>query len=165
MARRGLSLRPVDSEKHEVTYSNLASNASTAVVVDLIVATDPSTTNSANEVTVGSTVKWIFMELNWAAETVTSPKVIHWYIVKKPFGVALGAGPSTYNDNFKRFILKRGMEMLPKDVGTVTKRIFTVKIPPRLRRFGDADELSLIYICSSSETINACGFGIYRAYK
>ncbi len=160
-----LSIRPVNSEKKEITWSNLSQDASSTIEISLIKGVDPSAVNLATEVSAGSTVKWIYLEFNVSAETITNTKIFHWMVVKKPFGAALGAAPNTYNNDFKRFILKRGMEMLPKDVGTVTKRIMVVKIPPRMRRFGQDDELFFSYIMSSSQTINCCGIGIFKRFS
>ncbi len=160
-----MSLRPVNSEKHEITFSNLAADFGTAdVAIEIVKAVSLSDVNLAIEVPVGATVKWIFFELNFAAQVTTNPKILHWMVVKRPFGSSIGT-PSSYNQNSKRFVLKRGMEMLPSDVATVFKRIFVVKIPPRLRRMGDNDSIFLVMRASSTETINGCGFMIYKHFN
>ncbi len=161
MPSRAMSLRPVKSEKEEVTFSNLASDASSSVNIDIIDAVNSPTT--AGQIEIGDTVKWVFCELNFSAEVVTNTKIIHWFISKHPFGTAIST-PSTYDQTSKRFILKRGMEMLPKAVGTTIKRIFVLKIPPRMRRFGDSDQLVLSYVATSAETVNVCGIFIYKHF-
>ncbi len=159
--RRGLSLRPVKSEKEEITWSNLAQNNSTTTEIVIAIGTDNPTT--ASQVEIGDTVKSVFFEFNIAAETITNPKVLHWLVEKIP-SLGTGNDPSIYDAVNKKQILHRGMEMLPKDVATVFKRIFVVKIPPRLRRIGDGDKIVYRYKTSSTETINNCGIAIYKHF-
>ncbi len=54
------------------------------------------------------------------------------------------------------------MEMLPKDTGTVFKRIFVVKIPRGYQRQTKAQVIQFRYVASSAEAINACGIVIYK---
>ncbi len=117
--------------------------------------------DDATECSIGSHVKWIYFEINFAAETITSPKVVHWSVNVTPTGMTTGV-PSTYYQQDHAYILKRGMEMLPKDVGTVYKRIFVVKIPKVYQRIKDNSAIVFKYIASSAETINVCGFAIYK---
>ncbi len=161
--RRGLALRPVQSEKHEITWSNLAQNASTVQTIQIAEGLNASVASAANQVPTGATVKAIYFEFHFSAQVTTNPKVIHWQIGKEPFETDLSI-PSTYFNSDKRFIFKRGMEMLPSDQSTVFKRIFVVRIPPKFRRIGQNDKLVFSYIASSTETINACGIAIYKAF-
>ncbi len=164
MARFRSNLRPIQSDKHETTWSNLVQNASTQVSITLAQAVQPSATNTGTEVEVGSTIKSFFLEFHFSAENVANPKVIHWQMFKRPFGSA-GPSPATYYQVQRRFIFKRGMEMLPKSTSTVFKRIIVVKVPRGKQRMGESDLWQFQYICSSSEAINACGICIYKAYK
>ncbi len=159
--RRGNFLRPIQTKKHEITWSNLAQNASSVQLVDLAIGVEPASANVAAEVLVGANVKSVYLEFHFSSQDVTNPKVIHWCIAKEPFGTNLSV-PSLYNQKDRRFIFKRGMEMLPADTSTVFKRIFVVRIPPKFARMGDSDKLFFSYICSSTETINACGIAIYK---
>ncbi len=159
---------PVNTLKHETTWTFLAQNASTAQTVVLIQATESPVTG--NEVDIGSVVKSIFFESNLnGVDNSSGAQVFHWYIMKQPAGLATPA-PNVYQSDQKKYILKRGMEMLP-DIpldsgGTVqTKRIFALKIPPRLRRFDDGDALILRYISTSASGINYCGISIYKEWK
>ncbi len=159
-ARRFRSLHPVKSEKQEISWSNLIQNTSTAQHILLADATD--TPSTAGQVHVGDTIRWIFIEVNIAPETVTNPKVVHWAVWKKLSGQTTNITPSVYDADNKKNIFKRGMEMLPKDVSTVFKRIFVVRIPRGYSRMGEGDEIYFTYICSSAESINNCGFAIFR---
>ncbi len=142
----------------------LSQDASSDVRTVIVKGVEPSAKNISSEVVLGSQVRTVYFEFHFAAETITTAKVVHWLVAKEPFATAV-ASPSTYNAPSRRFILKRGMEMLPKDVSTVFKRIIVVRIPPRLRRFGEDDTLVFEFVCSSAETINACGFSIYKSFK
>ncbi len=168
--RRGNSLRPVKSEKHETTWSNLGENASTVKSVVLIdtPAGEPSV---GNQVEVGSTVGSIYIEFNLnGVDNSGTVQVFHWLIMKNPQGVYGTVDPSIYDQNTKRFVLKRGMEMLPEiplgSGGTVqTKRVFVVKMPRGYKRWGESDKLTLFYKSTSSSGINFCGIAIFKEFK
>ncbi len=166
--RRAMSLRPVVSQKHETTWSNLGENASTTKTVTLIEALESPI--AGKDVDISSIIKWIYVEFNLnGVDNSGTVQVFHWYIMKVPAGLT-EPGPSSYNSDQKKFILKRGMEMLPEipigSGGTVqTKRVFTVRLPPRIRRFDDGDKLLLKYISTSSSGINFCGISIFKEFK
>ncbi len=158
--RRSLALRPVKSEKIETSWSNLSQNAATTQ--DIVIASAVQNPTAAGQVEIGDTIKWVYLEFNFSAETVTSTKIIHWQFLKNPNFAITFPSASLYDQSTKKHILKRGMEMLPKSVNTIIKRIIIIPIPPRMRRMGDLDRLVFRYVASSTETINACGIGIFR---
>ncbi len=165
---RALSLRPVKTLKHEITWTFLVQNASATQTVDLIHGQENPIV--AQDVDIGSIVKWIYIEFNLnGVDNSGASSVFHWKVEKKPALMSTTA-PNSYMQDDKKFILKRGMEMLPAipigSGGTVqTKRVFVVKIPPRLRRFDDDDKLILQYINSSASNINFCGFTVFKEFK
>ncbi len=152
------------SRKHEISWSNLGQNASTTITVPLAIGTQAAdiTDATATEVKSGARITSIFFEINFSPEVISNTKIVHWHVAFQPIGTSTGVA-SLYQLVQRRFILKRGMEMLVKDVGTVFKRVFVVKIPYKYQRLGIADELVFKYIATSTETINACGIAIYRA--
>ncbi len=157
--RRGLN--PIKSEKEEVTFSALAENASAVKTINIALATnDPST---AGQVEIGDTIKSIFFEVNFSAETITNTKIVHWIIFKNEASVFSNT-PSVQDTTTKRFVFKRGMEMLPKDVSTVIKRIGVVAIPKGKQRMGDTDAWQFKYVVTSAETVNTCGNFIFRHF-
>ncbi len=165
MPRRGLAIRPVNSEKHEITWSNLSQDAGTAAISVTVVSTqDPAGTNVAGEVSIGSTVKWVYFEFHFSAAETANVNVVHWKIEKIPALLASTA-PNVYHQADKKHILKRGMEMLPVNVSTVFKRIFVVKLPRAIQRFGDQDKLIFTYQASSTQQLNACGIAVFRRYS
>ncbi len=160
------SLHPVNTQKHEITWSNLSQDASTVQKIAIANGKEAGavTTATASDVIIGAHVKSIYFEFHFSPQATGVAKVVHWSVTKEPFNTNVSA-PNLYNQQDKRFTFKRGMEMLPVNVSTVFKRIFVVKIPPRFSRMGDNDLLSFNYVCSSSEAINACGFAIYKEIK
>ncbi len=158
--RRG---RPIiHTDKHEISWSNLVQDASTVDSTQLATGTDPANVNLAHEVVRGAKITSIYFEFHFSAETVTNPKVIHWTIEVAPSGMSLGA-PNTYYNDSRAYVIKRGMEMLPRDVSTIFKRIFVVRIPPIYQRMKKNQDIQFRYICSSAEAINACGIAIYKS--
>ncbi len=165
-----MSLRPVKSEKHEITWSNLAQNAST--IKEVVFAQALANPSLAIDVDVGCTIKGFYVEFNLnGVDNSSGAQVFHWSIMKSPAGdPTFDIDPATYNTTRKRFIFKRGMEMLP-DIplgsgGTVqTKRIFFVALPPRFRRMGDGDQVKLLYKSTSASGVNFCGITIFKEFK
>ncbi len=153
----------VKSDKHEITWSNLAQNASSTVSINLATGVPVGNKETAPEVAVGAHIDSIYFEFHFSAQVTTNPKVIHWVVEMTPTGVtAVPQTPSTYYDPQRSLIIKRGMEMLPSDQSTVFKRVFVVRIPQKARRMAEASQMNFRYICTSTETINACGFAIYK---
>ncbi len=160
-------VRPiVKTDKHELTWSALATDAGTAnYAVNLVTGVDAEDKGASNEAMVGSHVKSIYIEFNCSAETVTNPKVLHWEIIMMPNGNTPTAyTPSGYYQVGRNQIIKRGMEMLPKDVSTVYKRQFVVRIPKKAKRVALGDLMNIVFRCSSTESINICGFAIYKEF-
>ncbi len=156
-------LAPIISDKHEITWSNLVQDAGTTKdSTNLVVAVKAGNANLANEVIVGTKITSFYVEMHFSAETVTNPKVIHWRFLIKRTGQTI-SNPNTYYQTDRSVCLKRGMEMLPKDVSTVYKRVFVIKVPRFLQRMKNDTEVVFEYQCSSTEAINACGFAIYKA--
>ncbi len=161
------SLAPlIQSRKHEVIWTNLGEDNSTVTTITLAKGTQAADVTDATpaEVKSGATIRSIFLEFHFAAETITNAKTVNWTVAKQPFGTSVG-NPNLPMLAQRRFVFKRGMEMLPKDVATVFKRIVVVRIPPRFRRLGINDELVFKYITSSTQTINACGICVYKAFN
>ncbi len=148
-------------DKHEITWSNLAADASTAVQILLSTGVATSAKNLSTECVIGAHIRAIYLEFHFSAETVTSPKVIHWTVEGLLSGQT-GTTPSTYYQAQRASIIKRGMEMIPKDVSTVYKRQVLVLIPKKFQRVTDGGGLVFRYICTSAETVNACGIAIYK---
>ncbi len=155
---------PYKTDKHEITWSNLGQDASSGIVILLATGVTASLKNLASEVLIGSKVTGVYIEMHFSAETITNPKVIHWF-VEKLAANETSTTTTAYYQQGRNHLMKRGMEMLPKDVATVFKRIVYVRIPRGFQRMGEGENLRLKYQASSAETINACGFAIYKEVK
>ncbi len=161
---RRRKLPPVTTEKHEGTWSNLAQNAGPPTT-EITLVTCLRNPTADLQVPIGAHIRWFYLEFHFSAEVTTSPKVIHWLIQKVPQAVgSMESVPSTYDNTIKKYIIKRGMEMLPSDQSTVFKRVFAVRVPRWMQRCADADVWQFRYVSSSTETINSCGFFIFRSY-
>ncbi len=162
--RRRRFLSPVKADKHEITWSSLAADVGTAsLIIPLVIGVASANKDTATECEVGSRINSIYVEMNMAAQTTTNPKVLHWEVIGGPEGTTL-ENPTTYYQSNRAQISKRGMEMLPSSVATVYKRIFVVRVPKKMRRVQQDSFISLIFRCTSTETINVCGFAIYKEY-
>jgi len=165
-SRRFRSMHPIHSEKRENTWSNLIQDASTVKVVTILDTVDSPT--SAAQCSVGSHVKWIYFETNLnGVDNSGATSIFHWMIYKSPQNQLGSLDPATYDQVTKRWVMKRGMEMLPAipigSGGTVqTKRIFVVKIPKSFQRMADGDRIVLTYKNTSASAINYCGFTILK---
>ncbi len=157
-----MSLRPIKTDKHEVTFTVLATDQSTQQNITLATGVQSADKNASTECEIGSHVKWIFCELNFSPAAISNPKIIHWCISINPTGAGNVQSPALYYQTSRSRVLKRGMEMLPVSVGTVFKRIFVVKIPRKAQRMAEGSKLMFNYICTSAETVNVCGFFVYK---
>ncbi len=156
----------VKTDKHEISWSNLAQNASSTISIVLVTGVATPLADADTEVEIGNHVKSIYFEFHFSPQVITNPKVIHWEVLLRPQGVVpASATPSLYYQNGRNLIIKRGMEMLPANTGTVFKRIFVVRIPKKAMRIAEGDSINFRYISSSAETINACGIAIYKEWK
>ncbi len=167
MPFRNRRIRPiVKTDKHEVTWTFLAQNASAVQSVVLVTGVATADADTGTEVEVGNHVKSIYFEFHFSPQVITNPKVIHWEILLRPQGVVpTSSTPSLYYQDGRNLIIKRGMEMLPASAGTVYKRVFVVRIPRKAQRIGENDQINFRYICSSAETINTCGIAIFKEWK
>ncbi len=156
MVRNRPTLKTV---KAETTWSILQADQGTAVQsVDLIKAVNNPTTDI--QVGIGSRARWIYLEFNISPETTTSPQIVHWQVVKNPGSALTLQSPALYGTSVRKWILKRGMEMMVRDQGTMIKRIFVVKVPPKMRRMDEDDVFQIRWIATSTQTMNNCGISI-----
>ncbi len=153
---------PVKTDKHEIVWSNLAQDAGTVVSVILLKVVQSGAKDSTGEITIGSHVRGIYLEFQFSAETITNTKIMNWqiYVLRSPLAASAASNPNQFGQIDRKNIMKRGMEMLPKSVNTIIKRIVYVPLPRR--RLGEGDQVLFEYIASSTETINSCGFAIYK---
>ncbi len=158
-------IRPmVNSDKHEITWSNLGQDAGTApITIVLSTAVQMASKNTTSEVVIGAKIKWVYFEFHFSPAQTGNANVIHWKVQAVPTNQT-PSSPSVYGQTDRAYTLKRGMEMLPVNVSTVFKRIFVVKVPKIYQRQKQDFDLQFIYQASSTQTINACGFSVYKEF-
>ncbi len=150
------------TDKHEVTFTRLvADESSPGANINILTAVQVADKDASTEVSVGSHVKWVFVELNFSAEGTAVTKTVQWTIRMVMPGQTASL-PTQFYAIDRSYVLKRGMEMLVKDTSTLIKRVFVVKIPRIYQRMKEGQVLELEYISSSTNTQNTCGVFIYR---
>ncbi len=157
-----LRIPRIHSNKHEVSFSQLAEDASSVKTVTVLQGVEVAAADAGIEVPVGRTVKSVYCEINLSAETTTEVKVVHWQFIGQKVGETI-ALPSTYYQTNRAGILKRGMEMLVRDQSTLIKRIFVVRIPKKFQRITANTLIRFQYISTSANTQNFCGIFIFKA--
>ncbi len=155
------SRQKIFSEKKETTWSLIGQNFSSQQENTVYEGVPVADVNLGTEIAVGQIVKWVYVEFNLSAEAITTTTIYHWVLEYVPEGMTVGA-PNTYNSGDKSYIIKRGMEMVPKNVSTIIKRIFVAKIPKAYQRVKVNTHLKLRLISSSTSTGNWCGFTICK---
>ncbi len=154
-------MHPIKTDKHEVTWSDLATSYASNTTKSLIIGVDSADKDSSTECEVGSHVHSIYVEFNLSAATTGNPNIFHWKIYGRPTGMTV-TNANTYYQDDRSVILKRGMEMVPANVNTIIKRIFVVRIPKKFQRIAKNFNLIVSGITSGSDTINWCGIVIYK---
>ncbi len=161
MPFRRSRMNPVKRDKHEIVWSDLIVNAAGVQRKGLTATVDVGAKTTAGQVALGSHVYGIYLEFQFSAEAATTTTIIHWNVIGE-LVTQTNSVPSLYYQDDRAQIFKRGMEMIPKDVSTVVKRIVFVRIPKAWQRQKQGMEIIFQYIATSAETVNACGFAIYK---
>ncbi len=157
----------IDSEKHEVRYSNLLESGGTLRSVVIATAKNSEDITLDTDVKTGSLIKAIFFENNWNVEgNVTT--VVDWSIVKSKSGQALsGFNPSIPNQIQRSQTFLWGMEM-PAGINNSAsiKRTGTLLIPKGKQRMSEGDAWLLTYFTSAgADASDSCGHFIYKEYR
>ncbi len=155
----------IDSEKHEIRYSDLL--ASGGAIKDVLIANAVKDPSAITEVKTGSLIKAIFFENNYNTEgNITA--IFDWGIYKIKVGQATSqfdpAIPSQSNKS-QKFLW--GMEM-PAGINNsaAIKRIGTLLIPKGKQRMAEGDAWRLIYRSTTGASQeDACGHFIYKEYR
>ncbi len=155
-------LAPIVSDKHEVTWSQIGIDNSAVFTVVLSRGKKVADVNTSTEVILGSKIFGIYLEFQFSAQDITTTKIIHWAIqVEAPNQTK--SVPSLYYQDDRSYVIKRGMEMIPKNVGTIVKRIVFVRIPKIYQRQKEEQDINFSFISTDASLMNACGFAIYKS--
>ncbi len=157
--RRNRAIQKTD--KHEVTFTQLSEDASAGTTIVIAQGVDVGAKTGSFDVAVGSHIPWVYCEFNFSAETITNAKTVHWTVrILPPTAVASGAN-TLYADD-RSYVIKRGMDMLVKDISVVYKHMFSVKIPKVYQRMKQGMDILFQYKASSTQTMNSCGIFVYK---
>ncbi len=161
-------VRPmVHSTKHYVQMSRSTVGTVSTVVNDLVLSVEGTVANAVDEVSEGSTIKAIFIEL-WIIDDGNNGS----------FAVTLAKFPSNTTIGFananalgtwvnKKNILYHTQGLSPNDA--IAQPIAIVrqwfKIPKSKQRFGLGDGLKLAVTNNSAQDMFFCGFATYKEYS
>ncbi len=171
---RGLALRPVHSVKNVVDVATSTVLALTSIV-PIIETVDVVNLASPTEVSVGSTIKAIFLRVEVLATGVFAgvPRV-YMAVYKNPAGnLGFLNANAVGTDDRKRFVFHEEMTMVTEpgaSTSSLPRTMFqgVIRIPQRFRRFGHDDQLDVILQNGSGETsgiANVCVQAIYKWFS
>ncbi len=150
--RRSLGLRPVDSIKN-VRYLEASTGTSVLNTV-LANAVDTPVTAVTNDVKRGCTIKAIWLSFDVCGLAATGVLQTHsLYLMKNPGANLTPPAPRTEgSSNEKKFIFKswNAMTMRNQDGNVPYHWEGWIRIPKRYQRFGTADQLQLVFICTTA---------------
>lgn len=144
--------------------------------VPVIIAVDNPVIGGVADVTTGSQVNAIYLRvevLNVGSTFNTVPR-IYMSVQKNPGNEHPNANPASIGDSdLRKFILHQEMTMVTgimSEGSTFPRTMFqgVVRIPPRLRRFGFNDRLSVNFALDQGELnaiVNACVQCIYKEFR
>ncbi len=142
---RALSLRPVRSVKEIIdgVFLNVAAGVTTTVVLADTVDDYTGTTGTHP---IGSSIKAIYLEASYFGNGSTGR--LDWLLMKDP-GAQLSSLPvpgSTGGNTNRKWVFHESKGLLPgiaADGGTVSKKAGWIKIPSKMTRMGDRDQIIL----------------------
>ncbi len=167
MARRSTKGMIIDSQKHEVRFSNLLAAGGSVKEIVIALAKDTPAISLDTDVKTGSLVKAIFFELNFNFEgSVTG--VFDWQLVKRKANQPGSAfDPAIPNLPIRSQVFMWGMEM-PAGINnsSAIKRMGTLLIPKGKQRMSESDQWSFFYRSTvGAGAEDACGHFIYKEYR
>ncbi len=159
----------IDSDKHEVRFSNLLETGATFRAVEIAFGVNVESISSDTHVKTGALIKAINFEINFNIEgNVTS--LYDWAIIKVPTGVTINAtnyNPAVPNLPTRSHKFLWGMEM-PAGINnsSAVKRIGTLLIPKGKQRIAEGDSWQFVYfLAAAGDIADVCGHFIYKEYK
>jgi len=159
---------PIMSVKHIVQFPIDQVLTGTRQEVELILAVNNTAANGAKEVIEGAIVKAVFIELwlenqgNLGESIVTVTKDTN--AAKGPTFTEM-AGLFSYTNKKNVFFTHQGLTSNDGVAQPTNIMRGWIKIPKSKQRFGLGDTLTLSIANVSSNSLNRCGFAIYKEYR
>jgi len=172
MVRRNMAIRPVQSLKHIVDTATSTVLAVITTVPVITAVQNPALAN-VEQINFGSTVNAIYLRVEVLATNVFSgvPR-IYMAVFKNSGGNLVNPSPNgAGSSNNKKYVIHQEMIMIGgNETSAFPRTLFNgvIKIPPRLKRFGYNDTLSVLLQNGVGETTgitNACVQCIYKEYQ
>ncbi len=159
---------PIHSSKHYVQLGISQVGLGTINQNVLVQGVESTTANLATEVTEGSLVKAIFIELWLQNEGTLSEQITT--LEKSPLfsaGVTFVQQAALFSYTNKKNILFTSQGLTPNDgvSGPINILRQWIKIPKGKQRFGLGDQLNLNISNVSSNDLVRCGFALYKEYS
>ncbi len=164
---RHSGLRPINSIKH-IVDKQLALGVDTKSDEILVNAQDsPLVETTSSDITVGSTVNSIFLNVQCSATSTAAIANVYMYVMKNP-----GNNLTEVNGNvvgvsdIRKFVIHQEMIMTEKNTTAIPRTLFkgVIKIPRGYRRFGVKDRL-VLSLYSPGVTYEICFQCIYKEFK
>ncbi len=137
------------------------------VIQDLIVAV-PTGTTAVDEVVEGAIVKAIYIEL-WSQDDGNDGSEV--VVLSKQTAGQLGPtftemnALGTWNEKKNIFFTHQGLTSNDGITGPLLVMRAWYKIPKSKQRFGLGDRLTLTMASNGAQSVNFCGFAIYKEYS
>ncbi len=169
MARFRRMLAPIVSVKHYVHYENTPVGSATRRSMDVVEAVAQGAITNAEDVTEGSIVKAIFLEM-WVKSGATAGNDTKFQFVLEK--VPSGATPITFAqmNNLGSYLNKKNVLYVSQGVlGDLTSNSIPIvrnwfKIPKGKQRMGIGDQI-VMSVSATGFDIDSCGFSTYKEYK
>ncbi len=159
---------PIHSVKHYVQFPITAITTATEQDVLLVQAVEQSTSTLATEVAEGSIVKAVYVEL-WLENTGNLGESIVTIVkdTKNELGPSFTQMASLFTYDNKKNILFTHQGLTSNDGVSQPTNIIRgwIKIPKSKQRFGLGDILVMNIANVSSQSLNRCGFAVYKEYS
>ena len=159
---------PIQSQKHYVQFTVSPITTATTENIRLVDAVESTTANASTEVSEGSIIKAIYIELWLQNDGADSAQIVT--VTKDsqntsgPTYAQMGALFS-YNNKKNILFTHQGLGSNDAISGPQVVLRQWIKIPKGKQRFGLNDRIHLSIANVSSQDLNRCGFAIYKEYS
>ncbi len=166
--RRSNYLHPVNTRKHIVDQQGATAVATQSIITLVKGVDNPALAANPEQVTVGSHVRSMFLNVQVADTTTGALSNIYMYLSGNP-GNAIGAQPNanvTGTSDFKKQIFHTEMLMLEKNTTGIPRTLFKgpIRLPKKFGRIGQDDTIQL-QLFSPGTIVEFCVQCIYKEIR
>ncbi len=163
-------LRPVNTLKHVVDIQGGLVIDTQAVNTIVFGVDNPTAAATPQEVTTGSHVKSLFLNIQVSARTAGALANVYFFIIGNPGGAiattAFPDGNVVGNSNLRKLIFHQEMIMVERQIDGIPRTLFkgVIKIPRKFNRIG-ANDVIHIALFSPGVTMDFCIQCIYKEIR